>query len=265
MSTGASAEAGAPARPTLSAVLITRDAARHLRECLESLRFCDEIVVVDGGSRDATLQLCAEAGAKVSEIREWAGFGPQKNRAVQLATGDWILSVDADEVVTPELRTAIEQAIRDPRGHAAFEMPRRSSFCGHWMKHGGWWPDHVTRLFRSGAARFSDDIVHERLLVQGRTSRLSVPLKHYSYDTLEQALDKMNRYSTAGAAQAWQRGQRAGLLSAIGRGTWAFVRTYVVRLGVLDGRAGLMLAYYNAQTTYYRYLKLWLLGQRGRE
>ena len=248
--------------PRLSAVLITRDAQAHLRECLASLSFCDEIVVLDSGSRDATLELAREFGARVHETADWPGFGAQKNRAAALARGDWILSIDADEVVTPELRAEIQVVLAAPTA-TAYALPRRSSFCGHWMRHGGWWPDYVTRLFRAGRARFSDDRVHERLIVDGTIARLRAPLLHYTYDTLEQALDKLNRYSTLGAEQAHARGRRATPLTAVLRGAWAFFRTYVLQRGFLDGRAGLMLASYNAHGTYYRYLKLWLLGRRS--
>jgi glycosyltransferase involved in cell wall biosynthesis len=248
-------------RPRISAVLITRDAEAHLRECLASVAWCDEIVVIDGGSRDATPAICAEFGARLFEQTDWQGFGIQKNRALQQASGDWVLSIDADEVVTPGLRAQIESAIAQPGNAVAFSLPRRSSFCGHWMRHGGWWPDRVLRLFRRGQARFSDDIVHERLVVDGPVALLGEPLLHYTYDTLEQALAKLDRYSTLGAAAAHARGKRATPLSAVLRGGWAFIRTYCLRLGLLDGRAGLMLALYNGHGTYYRYLKLWLLGR----
>jgi glycosyltransferase involved in cell wall biosynthesis len=247
--------------PRLSAVLITMDAQAHLRECLGSVAWCDEIVVVDGGSRDATLAICAEFGAKLFSETDWRGFGVQKNRAIAKAGGDWIFVIDADEVCTPALRAELEAALATAGDTAAFAMPRRSSFCGHWMRHGGWWPDHVTRVFARGLARFSDDVVHERLQVDGTVRRLLQPLLHYTYDSLEQALAKLDRYSTLGAQQAYARGRRATPLSAVLRGSWAFVRTYLLRLGLLDGWAGLMLAYYNAHGTYYRYLKLWLLGR----
>jgi glycosyltransferase involved in cell wall biosynthesis len=253
--------AEAPARPRVSAVLITLNAQAHLGECLASLAWCDEIVVVDGGSTDETLALCAAAGARVSSETEWRGFGVQKNLALDRAGGDWLFSIDADEVCTPALRGEIEAAIATGGDIAALEMPRRSSFCGHWMRHGGWWPDRVVRVFARGKVRFSEDLVHERPLVQGNVARLRQPLLHYTYDTLEQALAKLDRYSTLGARQAYERGKRATPASAVLRGAWAFFRTYVLRLGLLDGWAGLMLALYNGQGTYYRYLKLWLLDR----
>jgi glycosyltransferase involved in cell wall biosynthesis len=243
----------------VSAALITLNAQAHLRECLASLAWCDEIVVIDGGSSDGTTAICAEFGVRLVQAADWPGFGKQKNRAVEQCAGEWIFSIDADEVCSEALRAQLLAFIAAPGEAAACEMPRRSNFCGHWIRHGGWWPDRVTRLFRRGRARFSDDMVHERLLVDGPMARLSEPLLHYTYDTLEQALAKMDRYSTLGAQQAYARGRRATPLSALARGAWAFFRTYLLRLGLLDGGAGLMLASYNAHGTYYRYLKLWLL------
>lgn len=251
-------------KPRISAVLITLNAAAHLSECLAGLKWCDETVVLDGGSRDATEKICREYGARFHTELRWAGFGVQKSRVVTLATGEWIFSIDADEICTPQLRAQIERAVASPGKAVAFEMPRRSSFCGHWMRHGGWWPDHVTRLFRRGAARFSDDLVHERLIVTGAVSRLDSPLLHYTYDTMHQALEKQDRYSTLGAQKAFEQRQRATPFSAVMHGLWTFVRTYFLRLGLLDGRAGLMLANYNARTTYLRYLKLWRLSRATR-
>lgn len=243
-------------KPKVSAVLITLNAAAHLSECLAGLKWCDEIVVLDSGSTDATEKICREFGARFHTDLRWPGFGIQKNRVVALAAGEWIFSIDADEICTPELRGEIERALANPGGRAAFEMPRRSSFCGHWMRYGGWWPDYVTRLFQRGAARFSDDVVHERLIVSGKVQRLNEPLLHYTYDTMAQALEKQDRYSTLGAQKAFEQGKRASPLSAITHGLWTLLRTYFLRLGLLDGRAGWALARYNARTTYLRYLKL---------
>ena len=251
MSTAATDSPGA----RVSAVLITLNAEAHLRECLEALRWCGEIVVLDSGSTDATPAICAQLGARFERSPDWPGFGPQKNRVLALARREWIFSVDADEICTPELRAEIE-AVVNAGTATAYEMPRLSSFCGHWMRHGGWWPDHVTRLWRRGAARFSDDMVHERVLLDAPLGRLSSHLRHYTYDTMAQALEKMERYSTAGAEQAHRQGKRAGALAAPLRGGWAFVRTYLIRRGFLDGAAGWQLARYNAQTTYRKYAKL---------
>lgn len=244
----------------VSAVLITLNAESHLDECLRSLAWADEIVVVDGGSTDATTAICARHGARVITQRDWLGFGPQKNLALSHAQGEWVLSLDADEICTPELRAEIESVLRQP-AHPAYEMPRLSSFCGHWIHHGGWWPDHVTRLFRRDAARFSDDAVHERVIVGGSTGRLKAHLLHYTYDTYAQALQKAERYSTDGARQAFARGKRAGAFAAALRGGWTFIRCYLLRRGFLDGAAGWRLARYNAHTTRLKYQKLAALSR----
>jgi len=246
----------------LSVILITKNEAERLPRCLESVRgLADEIVVLDSGSSDATLEIARRYTDQVHSSADWPGFGPQKNRALDYATGDWVLSLDADEWLTPELAAEIRQTLQAPQAKV-YEIPRLSSFCGRPMRHSGWWPDHVARLFQSGAARFSDDLVHERLVYSERAARLQNPLHHETYRTLDEMLVKLNRYSSDGAQNHHNRGKRGGLGKAIGRGLWAFVRTYVIRAGFLDGREGFLLAVGNAETTYYRYLKLMYLAER---
>ena len=246
---------------SLSVIVIAKNEARVIRRCLESVAWADEIVVLDSGSTDATVEICRDCKARVEASAEWAGFGVQKNRVLAFATGDWVLSIDADEWVTDGLRTEIQAAMAMPDAYNAFQMPRMSSYCGRFMRHSGWWPDHVTRLFRRGQARFSDDLVHERLIVQGAVGMLRAPLMHESYRNLEQVLSKMNTYSSAGAAMARQRGRSATLGGAVLRGLWSFFRTYFLRTGFLDGREGFMLAVSNAEVTYYRCLKLMFLAE----
>ena len=250
--------------PKLSVILITRNEAANIAACLESVAWADEIVVVDSGSSDETVAICRRYSAKVQVSSDWPGFGPQKNRAVDMATGDWLLSIDADERVTPELRAEIEQVLAAPDSDA-YEMPRLSSYLGQPMRHGGWWPDYVTRLFRRGTARFSEAKVHETVLVQSRTGRLRNHLIHHSFRSVEQVVSKMDSYSTAAAVAMAERGRSAGLGSAVLHGLFAFFRTYVLRAGFLDGRLGLVLAVSNAEGAYYKYLKLALRsGKLGR-
>lgn len=247
--------------PRLSAILITRNEAHNLPDCLASLQgLADEIVIVDNGSSDGTVALAEAQGARVIRTDDWPGFGPQKNRALDAARGDWVLSIDADERVTPALADEIRQAIAAD-GDAAWEMPRLSWYCGRFIRHSGWRPDHVLRLFRRGQARFSDDLVHERVVTAQPVRRLRHDLLHYSYRDFSQVLAKTDAYSTASANQAFARGKRATFAAALGHGLWAFVRTYVLRAGFLDGAHGLALAISNAEASYYKYLKLWLLGQ----
>jgi glycosyltransferase involved in cell wall biosynthesis len=247
---------------TVSVVLIAKNEAPVIKRCLESVAWADETVLLDGASTDGTANIARSMGARVEVAADWPGFGPQKNRASALARGDWILSLDADEWVTEQLRAAIQQAIADPGGHVAFRMPRLSSYCGRVMRHSGWWPDHVVRLFKRGAAHFSDDLVHERLIVDGSVGSLDAPLMHEAIRDLDDALRKMNAYSSAGAKMQHQRGRRASLPGAIAHGCWTFFRTYVLRAGFLDGREGFLLAVTNAEGAYYRYIKLLLLNKR---
>lgn len=247
---------------TLSVVVISKNEAAVIARCLESVAWADEIIVLDGASSDGTPDIARRLKAKVEVTGDWQGFGPQKNRAVERASGDWILSLDADEWVTPELRAAIAKALAVPGNHAAFRMPRLSSYCGRFIRHSGWWPDYVTRLFRRGAARFSDDLVHERLIVDGTTGTLAAPLMHEAIRDLEEALDKMNAYSTSGALMQHQRGRKTSLAGAVWHGCWTFFRTYILRGGFLDGREGFMLAISNAEGAYYRYVKLLLLAEQ---
>lgn len=247
--------------PRLSAIVITKNEAAKIGDCLESLAFCDERIVVDSGSSDDTVALAKAKGARVV-THDWNGFGPQKNFALSLAEGDWVLSLDADERVTPALAVQIKEAIAAGQADG-YEMPRLSSFCGRPMRHSGWYPDYVLRLFRRGRARFSDDLVHERVRCEGTVRRLSEPLIHHPVERLEDALSRMDRYSTAGADMIVESGRRVTFMTGILRGWWTFVRTYFLRLGFLDGREGFLLAVANAEGTYYRYMKAWLKGRQG--
>lgn len=242
-------------RPSLGVAIIALNAQARIAQCLDALSFADDIVVVDGGSTDATACIARAHGARIIVASDWPGFGPQKNRAVAALDTDWILSIDTDEVVTPELAASIRQALDAPVA-SVYALDRLSNFCGRWVRHSGWYPDWVPRLFERGAARFSDDLVHERLVFEGRIEKLAGRLLHYSYDDFETVLRKMDAYSSAGARQRLAAGKRGGFARALARGAWAFVRTYVLRGGMLDGQAGFMIALFNAETVYYRFLKL---------
>lgn len=248
---------------TLGVAIITRNAAARLAQCLDALHFADDIVVLDNGSTDATVELARTHGARVIEQPDWPGFGPQKNRALDALATDWVLSIDADEVVSPELADSIRAALAAPRAEV-YAVDRLSSFCGTWIRHSGWYPDWVPRLFRHGAARFSDDLVHERLVFDGPPGRLTGKLLHYSYEDFDAVLRKLDAYSGAGAKQRAAAGQHGGFGKAFARGAWAFLRTYLLRAGFLDGRAGFQIAVFNAETVYYRFLKLALLERQRR-
>jgi glycosyltransferase involved in cell wall biosynthesis len=248
--------------PTLSAIVITRNEAHNLHDCLQSmLGLVDEIIVVDSQSVDGTVAIAQQHGAKISQPEDWPGFGPQKNRALDLATCDWVLSIDADERVTPELAVEIKQVVQSGDASMAYQVPRLSWYCGKFIHHAGWQPDHVLRLFKRGTAKFSDDLVHERVVTQQTVGTLQHHLLHYSYRNFSQVLSKVDAYSSASAIQAYTRGKRSSVAGALGHGAWAFFRTYVIRRGFLDGGHGLALAISNAETSYYKYLKLWQMQQ----
>lgn len=242
-------------------IVITKDEAHHIEACLQSVLFADQIVVLDSGSTDSTLDLARKLGAEVVENRDWKGFGVQKNRALALARSDWVLSIDADERVTPALQVQIQNAIENPR-FAVYSFPRLSSYCGQYMRHSGWYPDRVTRLFRRNAAIFSSELVHEKVMTSSVVGQLQSPLLHESFRTFESVLDKANRYSTAGAQILLERGKSSSVGTAVAHGLWAFFRTFILRRGFLDGQMGLVLAISNAEGTYYRYLKLWMMKRR---
>jgi glycosyltransferase involved in cell wall biosynthesis len=249
--------------PRLSAIVITINEAANIADCLDSVAFCDERIVVDCGSSDATVAIAQDKGARVV-FHDWDGFGAQKNFALSLAEGDWVLSLDADERVSPELAEAIKAALADPSADG-YEFPRSSSFCGRPMRHSDWYPDYVLRLFRRGKARFTDVTIHERVICDGIVKRLSPSLIHHPVLKLEDALSRVDRYSTAGAAAIVKSGRRVSFMTGIGHGLAAFLRTYVLRAGFLDGAEGFLLAVANAEGSYYRYMKAWLaMRHRGR-
>jgi glycosyltransferase involved in cell wall biosynthesis len=247
-------------RMRISAVVIAKNEEAVIGRCLESLTWADEIVVMDSGSSDRTVEISRELGAKVYH-GEWQGPATQRNRGIEYSTGDWVLALDADEWVTAELRREIEETVGDRRTAVAYRIPRLSSYCGRAMRHGGWWPDYVSRLFKRGAAKFEGGIVHDRLVCTGPVGRLRNPLMHEPFKDMTKVLEKMNAYSTWGAERLYEDGKRSGIARAIGHGAWTFLRTYFLRAGFLDGREGFMLAVSNAEGTYYKYVKLMLLAR----
>ena len=184
------------AQPTLSVILITRNEAAHVLGCLKSVAFADEWIVVDSNSSDATCELARHFGATVTSTPDWPGFGAQKNRALALARGRWVLSIDADERVTPELAASIRAVIAADGAQAGHDVSRRSNFCSQWTRHGDWCPDRVLRLFRRHAGCVSNQLVHERPIVDGAIGRLQGELLHDRMPTLKGALDKTKRFSS---------------------------------------------------------------------
>ena len=248
-------------RCAVSVIVITLNEADRLTATLQALQWAQEIIVVDAGSTDGTLAIAQQWATRV-EHRDWSGFGAQKNHALSLASLPWVLSIDADERVTPELAQEIQAFVnRDGDGYLVANLPRLSRYCGRDIHHSGWWPDPVCRVFKRGHARFSDDLVHEKIISTGPVWNFQGLLMHDSFQNLDQVLHKLNQYSREGALNLQRKGKKSGLGTAIGHGLWAFFRTYVLRRGFLDGREGFILAVSNAEGTYYRYLKLMYLNE----
>lgn len=248
-------------KPRLSVIIITRNESGNIADCIRSVEFADQIVVVDSNSDDGTQNIVKDLGATLIETAHWPGFGPQKNLALSKADGEWVLSIDADERVTDDLRQEIVATINDPQGVEACHIPRLSSFLGYFIRHSGWYPDHVLRLFKREAASFSDDLVHEKVILTGnrRQKKLKHHLIHFSYLTDSDYLRKLEQYSSAAASSAVKNNKSSSLRKSIGHAAWAFFKSYVFKLGFLDGRAGLMVAISSAESTYHKYLKIMLL------
>lgn len=245
----------------ISVIMIVNNEEAVLAETLESVRWADEIVVVDSGSTDRTPEICRSfSGVRFVE-HPWEGFGRQKNVALAHATHPWVFSLDADECVSPALAAEIRRAVAD----AACDgyLVKRKNFYGEqWIRHCGWWPDEVLRLFRRDAGRFSDRPVHETVELNGRVGRLDNPLEHRSFHTVADFIRKADAYSTLGARLMREKGRRSSAFKALSHGLFTFFKTYVLRRGFLDGRAGVLIAVSNAVGVFYRYMKALELQER---
>lgn len=246
--------------PRLSAVVITKDAANKLPGCLKSLGFADEVLVYDGGSSDATASLAREHGARVVTAGEWQGFGIQRQRAQAAASGEWIFMIDSDERVTPGLSREIEAAMAAADPQTAYAVPRRTWAFGRYLRHGGWWPDYVVRLYQRDHGHYDDALVHERLQLTVGTgiARLRCPLLHHTYASLHEYLVKSAAYAAAWADARSRKGRSTSLFTGAFHASGCFLRMYVLRGGFLDGSAGLLLALLSAHSTFVKYADLWL-------
>jgi len=246
---------------TLSIAIITKNEEANLARTLASVRWADEIVIVDSGSTDGTAVIAREYGAKFF-VEEWKGFGAQKNSAIAKCSGDWVLALDADEEVSPALAEEIRTLLAGQPQHDAYFLPRRNFFLGRWMRHGGYYPDPKLRLFRRGSAQFEERAVHETIRPTGTPGRLRGDLLHHAYPTLDAYIEHMNRYSALGAAQAIARGKSSRSLLAF---FWnvlvvpiaTFKYNYFLRLGFLDGREGFLQHLYHSVYVSWKYAKAW--------
>lgn len=237
----------------LSATIITLNEERNIADCLASLDFVDEIIVVDSGSTDSTEAIC-RANPKVRFLsRDWSGYGVQKNCAAGYAANDWILNIDADERVSPELRAAIITA--DPERSPAFRMARENYFGGRHIRHCGWYPDYTTRLYDRRRCAFNERAVHESLVSPATPATLDGNLRHFTYDGVEDYLQRMLRYSGLAAEEMVREGRRPGLASLFVKPAATFLRMYLVRKGFLEREAGLQLSLLYAVYTFCKYAR----------
>ncbi|MDR1057118.1 MAG: glycosyltransferase family 2 protein [Coxiellaceae bacterium] len=242
--------------PTISATIITKNEAKHIKDCIESVLWTDEIIILDCGSTDNTQDICKQYIPKVKLYEtDWPGFGKQKNRALEFSTSEWVLSIDADERVTPELEVEILQILEHPQ-HTAYQIPRQNYFLGKPLKFCCGNNDTPIRLAKREFCKFSDDIIHEKMIINGRIGRLRKKLKHYSCDSLEELTNKTNNYSTLGALKLNQNKEQGGLVKALLHASWIFIKFYFIRLGCLDGLPGFIIALNNFKGTFYKYTKL---------
>ena len=241
--------------PAISVVIMARNEEANIVDAISSVPFASQVVVADTGSSDRTMELARVAGAEVHSI-EFDGYGTSKNRALQFCRGQWILSIDADERVSPDLADAITQANSTDFTYDGFLINRLTYFLGKPVRHSGWYPDYLPRIFRNGKGKFSERLVHESIEIDGRTSRLDGLLYHYSYETLEDYLEKMNVYSELNAREAFDSGRKYHSLDLIARPIATFVKMYFLRLGFLDGFNGFLLARLSSFHVYVKYIKL---------
>jgi glycosyltransferase involved in cell wall biosynthesis len=242
---------------TFSAIVITKNEERNIRECLESITWAHEIVIVDAGSTDRTVEIAKEFTSRIFH-RPWDGYGAAKNYGLSQCTGDWIVSLDADERITPELRKEIFSALSSAdQTVAAMSMPRRANFLGTWISHCGWYPGRITRVFRRSAGRFTEERVHEGLEIQGATISLHSDLLHYTDPDLKHYFEKFNKYTSLAAEELKERKKIFSLVKLLVNPLWVFVKMYFFRLGFLDGIPGLILCVLSANYVFTKYAKLW--------
>ncbi|CAI2014983.1 glycosyltransferase family 2 protein [Serratia proteamaculans] len=254
------------ARKSLSVVIIAKNEAGLLPDCLRSVAWADEIVMLDSGSQDDSVAVAESLGAKVFTHIDWQGFGKQRQLAQSYASHDYILMIDADERVTPELRQSIEQTLAAPDDNQVYSCARRNLFLGRFMRHSGWYPDRVNRLYANQRYRYNNNLVHESLTINGaKVVPLSGDLLHLTCRDFFAFQRKQLRYAEEWANQRHQAGKRCGYLSILTHTLGAFCKTWLLRAGFLDGKQGLLLAVVNAQYTFNKYAALWALGRNYSE
>jgi glycosyltransferase involved in cell wall biosynthesis len=247
------------ARPKISAVVVCYNEEDRIRDCLESLRWCDEIVVIDSFSTDRTPDICRCYTDRVIQ-RTWVGYRDQKAYAHSQATKEWVLLVDADERVTAALREEILDALAQDNGqYAGYSVPRLVNYLGRWWWRGGWYPDYDVRLFRHDRAKWGGSDPHEKILVDGKVRRLRNPLHHYSYRNIEDHIRRINRFTSISSQELKREGGRCRIADALLRPVARFFRSYVLKRGFMEGFAGFYVAVIAAVYVFLKYAKLWEL------
>ncbi len=238
----------------ISAIIITKNEGKNILSCLQSLSFVQEIIIIDSGSTDKTIEIAKDFGCQVF-IEEWKGYGPQKQSAVEKASFKWILSLDADERIPEETAEIITQVIKKPLAKA-YSFPRKNIFHGKWIKHAGWWPDRVIRLFHKNYGKF-EGLIHESWKTKEKVIHLNTPIIHYPFKNYSHMIQKMDLYSSIAAKELSQKANIAtNPFNPILHGTWMFIRTYFLKLGFIDGFDGLIISLYNAGNSFLKYAKL---------
>lgn len=242
---------------SLSVICITRNEEQNIEACLRSVEWADEIIVVDSGSVDTTVELAKRSTSKVY-VRPWEGYGSAKNFALSQCTMEWVLSIDADERITDDLREEISSIVlKNSRIYDAYSVPRKAYFLGKWIKHCGWYPARITRLFRRTAGSFSELHVHESLRISGNIGDLRSDLLHFTDPNLFHYFEKLNKYTTLATKDMTRSGKRFTLFAMLVKPIWTFVRMFFLRLGFLDGLHGFILSVLSAGYVFTKYAKLW--------
>ena len=249
---------------SLSVALIVKNEEQNLAECLETVKWADKIVILDAGSSDKTIEIAKQYTDNVYINADWQGYGVQRQRLQEFVTTDWILMLDADERLTAVLTNEIKKVINEDNKNTVYALPRLSWCFGDFIRHSGWYPDYVTRLYAKDKAQYSDQLVHEKLEYNSsmKLTKLKGDLLHYTYRDLEHYLVKSASYATAWAEQREQRGKSSSLLQGFLHGVGCFLKMYVFRFGFLDGRQGLLLALLSAHSTFSKYADLWIRKQK---
>lgn len=246
--------------PTLSVAMIVKNESQDLAACLETVKdWVDEIVIVDSGSQDNTQQIAEKFQAKFYRHTDWQGFGKQRQLAQQYVTSDYVLWLDADERVTPELRQSIQQVISQPPTDTVYQIGRLSSVFGREIRHAGWYPDYVVRLYPTAFAHYGDELVHERVHYphHAQVEKLHGDLLHFTYKSIHHYLVKSAGYAKAWADQRQRNGKKASLFQGITHGITCFLKMYLLKAGFLDGKQGFLLAVLSAHSTFVKYAELW--------